>query len=158
MRRLLKFYKYAFAWENYLLLWRAIQAARLVRLHLNDQSPSPNLTAAIRAVAPLYLLPQPDWQISNLDKIARFAHLIVSVPTTWGQCVQQSLIAYHLLNGYGAPARIFFGIKKGDAVREGHAWVARLDHPEEAFGEWTNPHEKFAVVYSSSEPARAAPK
>ncbi|MGH9840068.1 MAG: hypothetical protein ACREEM_14890 [Blastocatellia bacterium] len=49
MKRLLRFYKYLFAWENYLLLARAVTAGRLVRRHLNDWSPAPNLAPSIQA-------------------------------------------------------------------------------------------------------------
>src|SRR5690349_10414360 len=95
------FLRYAFTWENYLLLVRTLQTAQLVRRHLVEQAGSPKLASAIAAVEPLYSPPQPGWHISDAEKIARFANFVVGMPQTWGRCVQRSLIVYRLLNAYG---------------------------------------------------------
>jgi len=152
MRRLLKFYKYAFAWENYLLLARAISAALLVRQHLEGRTASPYFAASLNAVDRLYLPPQPGWKISDAEKIVRFASFVVNFPVTWGKCVQQSLIAYRLLNGYGIPARICYGVSLNESSNNGHAWVVRLSEPERAFAEKSDPREKFKLVYTSPLP------
>jgi hypothetical protein len=158
MKRLVKVYKYVFVWENYLLLARAIQAALLVRKFLPENVPSPHFTSALNVVEKLYLPPQPGWKISNEEKVARFASFVVNFPIAWGKCVQQSLIVYRLLNGYGIPARICFGVSRDDASTngtDGHAWVVRLDqpgHPGVAIAENTDPRERFKIVYASPNP------
>jgi hypothetical protein len=157
MKRLRKFYRYAFAWENYLLLARAVRAARLVRRHLPEPAVSPHLGSALAAVEQLYLPPQPGWKISDEAKIARFAAFVVGFPVEWGKCVQQSLIVYRLLNGYGVPARICFGVSRNqatgkDGVSEGHAWVVKLNEPDHAFAEIDDPRERFTLIYASSPP------
>jgi hypothetical protein len=152
MRRLFKFYKYAFAWENYLLLARTIRAARLVRQHLEERAASPHFSASLNAVDRLYLPPQPGWKISDAEKIVRFASFVVNFPVTWGKCVQQSLIAYRLLNGYGIPAKICYGVSRDESSKDGHAWLVRLSEPERAFAEKTDPREKFKLVYTSPLP------
>lgn len=155
MKRLLKFYKYVFAWENYLLLARTIQAAGLVRTLLPENVPSPHFASALGVVEKLYLPPQPGWKISSAEKIVRFASFAVNFPTAWGKCVQQSLIAYRLLNGYGIPARICFGVSRDESSTDGHAWVVRQDQPERALAEAVDPRERFTLVYASPYPNRA---
>lgn len=153
MKYLLKFYRYAFAWENYLLLMRAIRAAQMVRRLLPDQALSPHFASALAAVEQVYLPPQPGWKISDEAKIARFAAFVIGFPREWGKCVQQSLIAYRLLNGYGIPARICFGISRNQDLNEGHAWVVKLNEPDQAFAEIADPRERFTLVYVSSLPS-----
>jgi len=159
MKHLLKFYRYAFGWENYLLLARAIRAAWMVRRHLPERSISPHFGSALAAVERLYLPPQPGWEISDEAKVARFAAFVVGFPVEWGKCVQQSLIVYRLLNGYGVPARICFGVRRDGAdgksgdVGDGHAWVVKLDEPGRAFAETHDPRERFTLVYASPLPA-----
>lgn len=152
MKRLLKFYKYAFAWESYLLLARTLQAARLVRRLLPEHTPSPHFAEALGVVEKLYLPPQPGWQISSAEKVVRFAAFAVNVPFEWGKCVQQSLIAYRLLNGYGISAKICFGVSRDEASTDGHAWVVRIDEPEQAIAEAFDPRERFKIVYASPQP------
>lgn len=156
MNHLLKFYRYIFDWENYLLLARAFEAARLVKRHLPERALSPHFASAVMAVERLYLPPQSGWKISDEEKIARFAAFVTAFPVEWGKCVQQSLIVYRLLNGYGVPAKIYFGISReelsGEPANEGHAWVIKLSEPELPFAETTDPREKFAVVYASRLP------
>ena len=152
MRRLLKFYQYAFAWENYLLLARAIHTARLVRQHLEERAASLHFSAALNAVDRLYLRPQPGWKISDAEKIVRFASFVVNFPTPWGKCVQQLLIAYRLLNGYGIPAKICYGVSRDESNHNGHAWVVRLNEPDRAFAEKSDTREKFKLVYASPLP------
>ena len=152
-RSWLKFYRYVWGWENYLLLARTWQAARLVKGLLN--APSPNLKDAIAAVPFCYLAPQPNWHISDPTKIYLFAHWMTGVPATWavdGRCVQRSLIVYRLLNGYGIAARVQFGIHRNDATQAGHAWVCTLSEPQHAFGESENPVERFLPVFTSAQP------
>lgn len=152
MKHLLKFYRYMFEWENYLLLIRAIQAARLVKRVLLEQTLSPHFASALAAVDSLYLSQQPGWSISDDQKIARFAAFVTNIPTEWGKCVQQSLIVYRLLNGYGVPAKICFGVSRNQGSTDGHAWVVKLNNPGQAVGESTNPRERFTLVYVSPMP------
>lgn len=152
MRHLLKFYRYIFDWENYPLLIRAIAAARLVRKHLPEQAMSPHFASAVTAVEWLYLSPQAGWKISEEEKIARFAAFVTAFPVEWGKCVQQSLIVYRLLNGYGIPAKICFGVNRDKTATEGHAWVVKLSDPNRPFAEKTDPNEKFTMVYTSRQP------
>lgn len=157
MRHLLKFYQYAWAWENYLLLARALRAAWLVRRHLRERTLSPHFSSALPVVNQLYLPPQPGWRISDAAKIARFASFVVNFPIAWGRCVQQSLIAYRLLNGYGIPAQICFGVSRDQPADDGHAWVITLSDPPQPFAEAHDPRERFKLVYASPlpEPKRA---
>jgi len=154
MKHLLKFYRYIWGWENYLLLARTIQAARLVRRHLPEQALSPHFASALTAVEGLYLPPQPGWKISEAEKIARFAAFVTAFPVEWGKCVQQALIVYRLLNGYGIPAKICFGVSRNASANEGHAWVIKLGEPSRPFGEKTDPNENFTMVYTSPYPDR----
>jgi hypothetical protein len=159
LKRLLKFYKYAFAWENYLLLARAIRAALLVRRSLAENAVSPHLASSLNAVNLMYLAPQPGWKISTTsdseegpEKIALFASFVVNFPYAWGKCVQQSLITYRLLNGYGIPARICFGVSRDEPSDTGHAWVVRLSDPGQAVGEKSHPRDRFKLVFTSPLP------
>ena len=154
MKHVLKFYRYIWGWENYLLLARTIQAARLVRRHLPEQALSPYFASALTAVEGLYLSPQSGWKISDAEKIARFAAFVTAFPVQWGKCVQQSLIVYRLLNGYGIPAKICFGVSRDGSANEGHAWVIKLSEPNRPFAEKTDPNEKFTMVYTSPHPDR----
>lgn len=149
-RSWLKIYRYMWGWENYLLLARTWQAARLVKRMLN--APSPSLKDAIATVPPCYLAPQADWRISDPTKIYLFAHWMTGVPADWGHCVQRSLMVYRLLNGYGIPAHMQFGIRRDDATQAGHAWVYTLNEPQRAFGEAENPLERFLPVFTSALP------
>ena len=153
MKHLLKFYRYAFAWENYLLLGRTVRAAWMVRRHLPEQALSPHFASALVAVEQMYLPPQSDWKISDEMKIASFAAFVIGFPVEWGKCVQQSLVVYRLLNGYGIPASICFGVSRNQASNEGHAWVVKLNEPDRAFAETADPRERFTLVYASSLPA-----
>ena len=154
----LKFYRYVWEWENYVLLARTWQAARLVKGLLN--APSPSLKDSIVAVAPCYLAPQTHWRISDPAKIYLFAHWMTGVPVDWAsdeasderRCVQRSLVVYRLLNGYGIPTRVQFGIRRDDKTQPGHAWVYTLSEPQRAFGETENPLERFLPVFTSALP------
>jgi len=152
MKKLFRFYRYIWGWENYLLLARTIRAARLVRKYLPQGQPSPDFASALASVEKLYLSPQSNWTISDDEKIARFAGFIVGFPVEWGKCVQQSLIVYRLLNGYGKPARVCFGVSRNQQSNDGHAWVVKLGEPERPFAERTDPRERFKTVYSSPLP------
>lgn len=152
MTRLLKFYRYIFGLENYLLLARTVQAAWRVRRLLPDRLPSPYFASALDAVDKIYLSPQKGWTISDEEKIARFAGFVVNFPTQWGKCVQQSLVIYRLLNGYGIPAKICFGVSRDQNSNDGHAWVIKLSEPERPFAEDVDPRERFKTVYISPIP------
>jgi hypothetical protein len=152
MRHLLKFYRYIFEWENYLLLVRAIQAARLVRRELPERAVSPQIASALSVVERFYLPKQLGWKISDEQKVARFAAFVIGFPVEWGKCVQQSLIVYRLLNGYGIPAKVCFGVSRNPESVEGHAWVIKLNEPEQPFAEATDPRERFTTVYVSPLP------
>ena len=155
LRSLLKFHRYAFALENYLLLARVIRAAWLVQSSLRDiagtSDITPHLKAALPVIPEFYLPPQPQWRISDAEKIARFAAFAVTVPFRWGRCLQQSLIIWRLLNGYGIPARLCIGINRRDP-EQGHVWVTRLSDGERAFAETSDPHERFTTIYVSPLP------
>jgi hypothetical protein len=144
----LKFYRYVWSWENYLLLARTWQAARLVKGLLKEASPK--LPDAIAAVAPCYLAPQPNWHISDPAKILLFAHWMTGIPVNWGKCVQRSLIVYRLLNGYGIPAQVLFGVSRENQAQAGHAWVCLVNEPQRAFGESENPLERFLPIFTSA--------
>lgn len=152
MKHLLKFYLYIFDWENYLLLARTIQAARLVRQHLPEREPSPLFSSALQAVSHFYLPAQPGWRISDERKIVRFAGFVTNFPIEWGKCVQQSLIVYRLLNAYGIPAKVCFGVSREQKSPDGHAWVVKLDEPNRPLTESTDPRERFTMVYASPLP------
>jgi hypothetical protein len=152
LKKLLKFHKYAFAWENYLLLARAIRAALLVRRSLAENTLSPRFPSSLYAVNRMYLPPQPGWKISDPEKIALFSSFVVSFPVAWGRCVQQSLITYRLLNGYGIPAKICFGVSRDEPGETGHAWIVTSNEPDQAFAEASDPRAKFKLVYTSPLP------
>lgn len=152
LKRLLKFHKYAFAWENYLLLARAIRAALHVRQSLPEKTLSPHFPSSLDAVNRMYLPPQPGWKISDPEKIALFASFVVNFPVAWGRCVQQSLITYRLLNGYGIPAKICFGVSRDEPTETGHAWIVISNEPDRAFAEQSDPRKKFKLVYTSPLP------
>ena len=155
MKHLLKFYRYIFEWENYLLLARAIKAARLVRRELPERDLSPQFASALSAVEQMYLPKQSGWKLSDEEKIARFAAFVIGFPIEWGKCVQQSLIVYRLLNGYGIPAKVCFGVSRNPespVFSDGHAWVVKLSEPERPFAESTDPRERFTMVYVSPMP------
>jgi hypothetical protein len=148
---LLKFYRYALAWENYWLLLRAIRAAHLVRRLLPDGAATPRLAASLPVIDSFYLPPQPHWRISDAEKVARFANFVANFPTTWGRCLQRSLITYRLLNGYGIPARLCCGVSQSDPHTDGHAWVVRLGD-NRPVAETTDPRQRFTLIYTSSLP------
>ena len=151
-RQLRNFYRYAFAWENYLLLGRVIQAAIQVRQFIRDPSITPKLASALPAIDSFYLPPQPNWRLSDAKKVAWFANFIVNFPIRWGKCLQRSLIVYRLLNGYGELARLYIGVDEQDLTAEGHVWVVRLCDGGRVFAEAVEPRDRFTVIYTSSKP------
>ncbi len=152
MNKWLRRCRYALAWENYQLLFRAASALYLTRAYLKDHRPSPLLSAAIQAVDPIYLRAQKGWKISDPERIVRLAAFLVRLPFIRGKCVQQSLVSYRLLNGYGIPARICFGIKADNLQEAGHAWVVLPGPPDRALGERFAPQTRFKMVYQSPRP------
>jgi len=160
----LQLWQYGRSVNHYRLLARTLRAAWRVRRTLAqhgfgsqfNSQPGLPLSVAIAAVEPLTLSPQNGWRGAQPDLILRFAAVVVSKPLTWGRCVQRSLIAYHLLNGYGYPARICFGIHRENHRLEGHAWVELWAAPKLALGEVNDPYERFLPVYQSAPPASHA--
>jgi len=150
LRPLLKFYRYLWAWENYLLLPRTVRAARLVRGKMPDGNLTPRLAAALPVIDACYLTPQPGWHISDAAKITRFASFVVNFPTQWGRCLQRSLIAYRLLNGYGVAAHLCIGVDREDASRDGHVWVMTADG--QAIGESVEPRDRYQTIFISPLP------
>lgn len=152
MKKWIRRCRYALAWENYPLFFRAAFAVYLARIYLKDNRPSPLLSAAIQAVDPIYLRAQAGWRISDPERIVRMAAFLVRLPFIRGKCVQQSLVSYRLLNGYGIPARIYFGIKADNLQEAGHAWVVLPGPPDRPLGERFDPQTQFKVVYQSPRP------
>jgi hypothetical protein len=99
-----------------------------------------------------YLPPQPGWQISDAEKVARFASFAVNFPTRWGKCLQRSLIVYRLLNGYGIAARLCIGVDREDAARDGHVWVISLEDGGRPVGESVEPDERYQTIFASPLP------
>ena len=151
-KQLLKFYCYAGAWENYVLMWRVIQSARLVRRRIKDQAITPKLKAILPFIDEFFLVPQKRWHLSDAKKIAWFANFIVNFPFRWGRCLQRSLIVYRLLNGYGMPSNLYIGVNQQDAIADGHVWVVRLSDNGLAFAEVSEPGEKYTILYRSPLP------
>jgi hypothetical protein len=152
LRPLLKFPRYLWSWENYLLLARAVAAARLVRRKLGAAAVAPKLTEALPVVNDFYLPPQPGWQISDAEKVVRFASFVVNFPTPWGKCLQRSLIVYRLLNAYGIAARLCIGVDREDATRDGHVWVINLKGGGRAVGESVEPSARYQTIFASPLP------
>lgn len=152
-KRIGQLFEFGSSWPNYMLLARTIAAAWLVRRELSARRLSPTLAATIAAVEKLYLSPQPRWRGAEAATIVRFAGFVVGVPLTWGRCVQKSLIAYRLLNGYGFPTRFCCGINRQNQAWDGHAWVECLSTPKCALGESADPYERYLPVYFSPLPA-----
>jgi hypothetical protein len=151
--------------ENYPLLFRAISAAWLVWRVLPERRVNPSLGPAIRAVDEIYLAPQPGWKITEPEKIAKIADLLTRLPLPWGRCVQHSLITYRLLNGYGIPASVCYGIPADEATgeTEGHAWVRTVRESDRRLGGSDNagnpgnpgnPGAGFRVVFVSPRPTQ----
>lgn len=154
LRPLLKFYRYAWRWENYRLLARVIQTALRVRRCLPEQAVTPQLQSALfPVIESFYLPPQPDWRLSDAKTVAWFANFIVNFPVRWGSCVQRSLILYHLLNGYGEPTRLCLGIPTEPGLTDGHVWVVRLCDEGRGFAESFEPRDRYQVIYTSPRPA-----
>lgn len=153
-RLLLRFYRYAFALENYLLLARTIRAAWQVRQSLRgtgNRDLTPQLRSALPLISTFYLPPQARWQISEIRRIVIFSRAAVAFPRRWGRCLQQSLIAYHLLNGYGIPAQLCVGISRS-APEQGHVWVSLVSDHGKALAEADDLSERFLTIYVSDLP------
>ena len=103
MKHLLRFYRYIFDWENYLLLARAIEAARLVRKHTPERAVSPHFGSALAAVDQLYLPPQTGWKISDEQKIARFAAFVMERWMGWVAALALAAAAVSSLEPSWAP-------------------------------------------------------
>lgn len=151
-KQLLKFYRYAGDWENYLLMWRVVNSAWLVRRRIEDQAITPKLKTVLPFLDEFFLSPQKHWKLSDAKKIAWFANFIVNFPFRWGRCLQRSLIVYRLLNGYGMPSSLFIGANRQDATADGHVWVVRNCDNGLAFAEVSEPGEKYTPIYRSNLP------
>ncbi|MFZ4986284.1 MAG: lasso peptide biosynthesis B2 protein [Blastocatellia bacterium] len=139
--------------ENWRLLLRTLRAAQVVRGALPGPEVDPHLGAAIRAAEAVYLPRQPGWTISEPQLIASAAVLVTALPRRWGRCVQQSLITYRLLNGYGIPARVCYGISNTNPDRSGHAWVRAVNPSDQVLVGSSEPLDRFRIVFISVEPA-----
>jgi hypothetical protein len=60
-----------------------------------------------------------------------------------GNCLDRSLVAYRYLSGAGADPALRVGLRRGDGLLKGHAWVTVDDQPVE---ESPEPLEEFAQV------------
>lgn len=151
-RRIWQVTQYGRNWRHYLLLWRAFQAARLIRHNLAERQLSPSLATTIAAVEKSYLPPQAGWRGVEAVTILHFAGFVVGLPLTWGRCVQKSLIAYRLLNGYGIPVRFCCGVNRQNQALDGHAWIERVSESRQLLGESNDPYLNYALVYVSPIP------
>ncbi|MFN7928735.1 MAG: lasso peptide biosynthesis protein [Blastocatellia bacterium] len=152
-RQLLKFYRYVWRWENYVLFARVLQTAWLVRQRLPEASVTPKIQPALfPVIESFYLQPQPHWRLSDAKKAAWFANFIVNFPVRWGGCAQRSLILYRLLNGYGEPARLCIGRPMQAGVTDGHVWVVRLCDGGQGFAESFEPRDRYQIIYTSPLP------
>lgn len=152
VRQFLKFYRYAFHWENYLLLSRVIQTALLVRQRAPNLAITPKLSSVLPVIDSFYLEPQPHWRLSDAKKVAWFANFIVNFPVRWGGCVQRSLILYRLLNGYGNPARLCIGVPTQAEIAHMHVWIMRLCDGGQGFAESFEPRDRYQIIYTSPLP------
>jgi hypothetical protein len=155
--RLRKIWREILVPENYLLVGRALVVAWRVRQVLPESEVTPHLGPAIRAIGLLKVEPRGGWTISNPRKILLIADLLVRLPFRWGLCVQRSLIAWRLLNGYGIPASVCYGVPIGsDAAREGHAWIRLWREADRHAIDEPEPLDRFQIVFIS--PAPIAPE
>jgi hypothetical protein len=60
-----------------------------------------------------------------------------------GNCLDRSLVAYRYLSQAGAEPELRVGLRRGDGLLKGHAWVTVDDEPVEESAE---PLEEFAQV------------
>jgi hypothetical protein len=60
-----------------------------------------------------------------------------------GNCLDRSLVAYRYLSAAGADPELRIGLRRGDGLLRGHAWVTVDDRPVEESAE---PLEQFAEV------------
>lgn len=137
--------------ENYLLAGRAIRIAWQVWRALPERRSSPHLGPAIRAAAVLNAdsalkSRAGARKIADPGRIVWLADLLTRLPVRWGRCVQQTLITFRLLNDYGIPASICYGIPRDNPVGEGHAWV-RLWQPEDRALLPPEPLDRFRIVF-----------
>jgi hypothetical protein len=110
-------------WRYGCLLFRTLQAAWWVERTLRGAGVSPGIERAIRAVERAYLPPQPGWNGVAPDEVRRLAARLVRLPRRWGRCLQESLITYRILNGYGVPVTLCLGLSRERPSEVGHAWV-----------------------------------
>lgn len=142
--------------ESLLLLLRTLGAARVVRGALAGCGIDPNLAPAIRAVESVYLPPQAGWRISDPRLIASAAIVMTTLPRRWGRCVQQSLITYRLLNGYGIPAKVCYGVSIANPDQSGHAWIRAVNPSDQELVGSREPLDHFRVVFVSAVPLTGA--
>lgn len=138
--------------ETIQLLFRTLAAARVVRSALTGSGIDPNLGPAIRAAELVYLPPQTGWKISDPRLIASAATVATALPRRWGRCVQQSLITYRLLNGYGIPARVCYGVSIASPDQSGHAWIRTVNPSDQVLVGSVEPLDRFRLVFVSAEP------
>lgn len=135
-------------WEQ---LHRTLRAAWWVRRALRGAGVSPGVRRAIEAAEKAYLPPQAGWRGADPRQVQRWAARLVRFPRRWGRCVQESLIVYRTLNGYGIPATFCLGLSPERPSEIGHAWVELISLSQTA--ELLLPQEPFLIVYRSPHPA-----
>jgi len=134
-------------WEQ---LYRTVQAAWWVRRTMRGSGISPGVRRAIEAAEEAYLPPQAGWHGADAGQVQRWAARLVRFPRRWGRCVQESLIVYRTLTGYGIPATFCLGLSPDRPNEVGHAWVEVISPGEEP--RLPLPRDPFLVVYRSPRP------
>ncbi|MFZ4627158.1 MAG: lasso peptide biosynthesis B2 protein [Blastocatellia bacterium] len=137
-------------WEE---LHRTVQAAWWVWQVMRGSGLSPGVRRAIEAAEKASLAPQGGWRGADPRQVQRWAARLVRFPRRWGRCVQESLIVYRTLTGYGIPATFCLGLSPDRPNEVGHAWVEVISPGEEL--RLLLPRDPFLVVYRS--PRSAAP-
>jgi hypothetical protein len=134
-------------WEE---LHRTVQAAWWVWRVMRGAGLSPGLRRAIETAERAYQPPQAGWRGVDPQQVQRWAARLVRLPRRWGRCVQESLIVYRTLNGYGIPATFCLGLSPDRPSEVGHAWVEIISPGEEL--RLLLPRDPFLIVYRSPRP------
>jgi hypothetical protein len=141
-------------WPNWRQVSRTVQAAWWVWRTMRGAGISPGVRRAIEAAESAYQPPQPGWRGAAPREVQRWAGRLVRFPRRWGRCVQESLIVYRTLNGYGIPATFCLGLSTEYSSEVGHAWVETLSTSQE--DALPLPREPFLIVYRSPRPAASS--
>ena len=141
-------------WPNWRQVSRTVQAAWWVWRTMRGAGISPGVRRAIEAAESAYQPPQPGWRGAAPREVQRWAGRLVRFPRRWGRCVQESLIVYRTLSGYGIPATFCLGLSTEYSSEVGHAWVETLSTSQE--DALPLPREPFLIVYRSPRPAASS--